>query len=477
MKKISFWFSSKVDDRTTGLKGEKYMEQKRESWGSRFGFIMATAGFAIGLGNIWRFPYMVGTNGGGAFLVVYLAICFTICVPLFIAEISLGRKTRLNPIQGMQKLTHKGSPWVMIGWIGAIACILLMSYYLMVIGWMAAYFVKALTGVFAGVTPEQTSVMYDTFVSDPMQVGAYTLGVVVVLGVIVTRGLKDGVEKACKWMLPALMIMLLILAVKSLMMSPQVEGAAGAMAGLKWYVTPDFSKINGGVVLAALGQAFFSIGIGIACAFVYGSYLAPDSDLPADATIVIALDTGIAVVAGLVIFPALFCFGMDPQAGPGLLFKTMPVIFGQLPGGSIFASMFFFLVVLAGLTSGMGYLEAPAATFSELFGISRKKSVWGILAIMYILGIPSILSQGPWSHILIFGKNFFDLADYISGNVMMPVDALLIALYTAFVWKFANFKDESNVGAKTFRIANSWKPLVVAVVPVAVFIIMVTAIF
>jgi len=438
---------------------------------------MATAGFAIGLGNIWRFPYMVGTNGGGAFLVVYLAICFTICVPLFIAEISLGRKTRLSPIQGMRKLTHKGSPWVLIGWIGAIACILLMSYYLMVIGWMAAYFVKAVSGVFAGATPEQTEAMFTGFVADPVQVGAYTLGIVILLGVIVTRGLKNGVEKACKWMLPILMVMLLILAAKSLMMSPQVEGAQGAMAGLKWYVTPDFSKLDGGVVLAALGQAFFSIGIGIACAFVYGSYLAPDSDLPTDAVIVIALDTGIAVVAGLVIFPALFCFGMDPQAGPGLLFQTMPVIFGQIPGGSIFASMFFFLVVLAGLTSGMGYLEAPATTFGELLGISRKKAVWSVLAVMYILGIPSILSQGPWSHIMIFGKNFFDLADYISGCVMMPVDALLIALYTAFVWKFSGFKEASNVGAKGFKITNAWKPLVVVVVPVAVFIIMVTAIF
>jgi len=438
---------------------------------------MATAGFAIGLGNIWRFPYMVGTNGGGAFLVVYLAICFTICVPLFIAEISLGRKTRLSPIQGMRKLTHKGSPWVLIGWIGAIACILLMSYYLMVIGWMAAYFVKAVSGVFAGATPEQTEAMFTGFVADPVQVGAYTLGIVILLGVIVTRGLKNGVEKACKWMLPILMVMLLILAAKSLMMSPQVEGAQGAMAGLKWYVTPDFSKLDGGVVLAALGQAFFSIGIGIACAFVYGSYLAPDSDLPADAVIVIALDTGIAVVAGLVIFPALFCFGMDPQAGPGLLFQTMPVIFGQIPGGSIFASMFFFLVVLAGLTSGMGYLEAPATTFGELLGISRKKAVWSVLAVMYILGIPSILSQGPWSHIMIFGKNFFDLADYISGCVMMPVDALLIALYTAFVWKFSGFKEASNVGAKGFKITNAWKPLVVVIVPVAVFIIMVTAIF
>ena len=454
------------------------MEKQRENWGSRFGFIMATAGFAIGLGNIWRFPYMVGTNGGGAFLMIYLLICATICVPLFIAEVSLGRKTKLNPIQGMRKLTKKGSPWVLIGWLGAIACILLMSYYLMVIGWMAAYFIKALTGVFNGATPEQTAAIFDNFVSNPMEVGAYTLGIVVILGLIVTRGLKNGVEKACKFMLPALMVMLVILAVRSLTMTPQVEGAMTAMDGLKWYVTPDFSKINGGVILAALGQAFFSIGIGIACAFVYGSYLRPDSDLPADASIVIFLDTFIAVMAGLVIFPALFCFGMDPQAGPGLLFKTMPVIFGSLPGGTIWAAMFFFLVVLAGLTSGMGYLEAPAATFAEVCGISRAKAVWTILAIMFVLGIPSILSQGPWADVKFFGKNFFDLADYISGNVMMPIDALLVALYTAFVWKFKGFKDDSNIGSTgAIRITNAWKPLVVVVVPLAVFIIMVNAIF
>ncbi|MCF8010574.1 MAG: sodium-dependent transporter [Clostridiales bacterium] len=442
--------------------------KKRESWGSRFGFIMATAGFAIGLGNVWRFPYMVGENGGGAFLLTYVLICAVICVPLFIEEVSLGRKMQLNPVSGMRKATKKGSPWVLIGWFGSIAALLIMSYYLMIIGWIFAYLFKVALGTFNGASAAEISNIFDTLVSSPIEVFMYTIPPAIILGLIVTRGLKDGVEKACKIMMPTLFIMLIILAIRSITLP-------GAWEGIQWYFTPDFSKINSSTILAALGQAFFSVGIGMAAAFMYGSYLKPkESDIPKDGILVILFDMLIAIIAGLVIFPALFAFKMMPDAGPGLIFLTMPKLFAQLPGGNFFGAIFFFLLILASFSTGVGFIEALASTTSELCNIKRKKAVWVTIGVMLILGIPSILSQGPWAHVLIFGKNIFDLVDYISGNVLLTSGALLLSLYTAFVWKFENFMEDTNMGASNFKISKSWKVLVCYVIPVVVTIILIT---
>ncbi len=446
------------------------MEKERANWGSRIGFILAAAGFSVGLGNIWRFPYMTGMNGGGAFLIVYLAISLIIGVPLFLSEVGLGRKTQLNPIAGMRKLTKKGSPWVAAGWLGTLASVFVMSYYLQVIGWMVAYFFKVISGTFKGMEAEQLDAAYASFTANTPVVMAFTLIVAIILGVIVTRGLKEGVEKACKIMMPTLFIFLLLLGIRSLTLPNAIEG-------VKWYLTPDFSKINAGVLVASLGQVFFSIGIGAACAFTYGSYLHPtQSDLPKDLAIVIFLDMLVAVIAGFVIFPALFSFGMEPDAGAGLLFVTMTRMFGELPVGNLLGGMFFFLIVMAGLTSGMGYLETVSNTMSELYNIDRKKSVWGTLAVMFLLGIPAILSQGSWSHVLILGMNFFDFYDYLSGNVLMTASGLMIILYTAFVWKFENYKEQNNIGATTIKIGNWQKILVTIIGPIAVAYITISAI-
>jgi NSS family neurotransmitter:Na+ symporter len=349
-----------------------------------------------------------------------------------------------------------------------------MSYYMVIIGWMLAYIVKSLSGAFNGTGPAETKAMYEAFVASPVQQAGYTLVVVAALGLTVTRGLKDGVEKACKWLLPILGIMLVVLAIRSMTMTPQVEGAKTAYEGFLWYITPDFTKITPQAVLAALGQSFFSIGIGIATAIVYGSYLKPDSDIPVDACWVVSMDTGFAFIAGLVIFPALFCYGMSPNSGPSLVFETMPIIFGQMTGGALWGALFFFLASIAGFTSGIGYLEAPVASFAEYFGMSRKKSTWGVLAVMFVLGIPSILSLSTWGDYKVMGKSIFDFADYLSGNIMMPVDALLVAIYTAFVWKFENYRDENNVGASgAIRVAGWWKYLISYLIPVALAAILV----
>ena len=444
--------------------------ENRESWGSRFGFIMAAAGFSIGLGNIWRFPYLVGTNGGGAFVFVYLIICALIGIPLFTMEMSLGRKTQLNPVEGMRSLTKKGSPWVLFGWLGVLAAFVILTYYIQIMGWIAAYLLKMGSGQLAGLNAEGYAQAFTDFTSNPLVVGGFTLVCVIIIGLISAKGLENGIEKACKILMPTLFIMLIILAIRSLTLP-------GAMEGLKWYLNVDFSKITGKTLLAALGQCFFSIGIASGGAFIYGSYLKKDSDIPGDGLIIIGFDTLAALIAGTVIFPAIFALGLQPDAGASLLFVTMSNLFNQLPLGNLFGAMFFLLVFFAALSSALGYLEPIVTTATELFKMNRKKAVWLCLALIFIVGFPTIMAQGPWSDILINGMNFFDFADYLSGNIMMPLGALVLSLYTLFVWKFNNYQKDANLGAEGFKVYSWWKPLVTVVIPVALLIIFVTGVF
>ncbi len=439
----------------------------RENWGSRFGFLMATAGFSIGLGTIWRFPYLLGQNGGGAFLAVYLVLAVFIGIPLFTAEISLGRKTQLTPIAGMRKLVGgRKSLWTLIGWLGVLAAFLIMSYYQLLMGWIVAYFVKTASGQFVGASTQQIQEAYTSFVSDPATVLQYTAFVVLIHGLIVTRGVQGGLEKANKWLLPLLWILLVLLAARSLTLP-------GAMAGVRWYLWPDPSKVTASAVLAALGQAFYSIGVGMAAAFVYGSYMDPaDSDVPGGATLVVVALTITAVIAGLAIFPALFAFGLEPNGGPGLVFVTMTNLFARIPAGPLVGGIFFFLVFLAGLTSGIALLEALAASLMDSLGLSRQLTVWGSLALIFLAGIPSALAFGPWSGVRLFGRNIFELVDFVSGNILLSAGGLLIALYTAVVWGFDAFQRETNLGARRLRVFDSWRPFVRFVVPAAVVLVL-----
>ncbi len=446
------------------------MEKKRESWGSRFGFIMAAAGFSIGLGNIWRFPYLTGVNGGGAFVLVYLLIVLLIGIPLFTMEMSLGRKTQLNPVEGMRSLTKKGSIWVLFGWLGVISAFLILTYYIQIMGWILAYLFKMISGSLKGLTAVQYAQTFTNFTTNTMAVSGFTLVCVIIIGLISARGLEKGIERACKIMMPALFIMLIVLAIRSLTLP-------GSLAGLRWYLNVDFSKINGSVVLAALGQSFFSIGIASGGGFIYGSYLKKDSDIPTDATIIVAADTLAALIAGIVIFPAIFALGLQPDAGPSLLFVTMSNLFNKLPLGSLFGGMFFLLVFFAALSSAIGYLEPIVMTGTELFKVNRKKAVWISLIAIYIVGYPTILAQGPWSNILIGGRNFFDFADYVSGNIAMPLGALLLSLFTLFVWKFNKYQEDTNIGAKKLKVYDWWSPLIKYLIPIALFLIFVTGVF
>lgn len=442
---------------------------QRGKWGSRFGYIMAAAGFSIGLGNIWRFPYLVGTNGGGAFVLVYLIICLVIGIPLFYMEVGLGRKTQLNPVEGMRSLTKKGSGWVSFGWLGIVAAFLILSYYFQIMGWIVGYLYKVVTNQFAGLNADGFTKLFNDFIQNPYELTIFTIISLLVVGFISSRALNKGLEKACKFMMPTLFIMLVILAIRSLTLD-------GAMEGLKWYLSVDFSKITMQTLLTALGQAFFSIGIASGGAFIYGSYLNKDSDIPIDGISVITFDLLAALIAGVVIFPAIFALGLKVDSGSSLLFVTMSNIFSQMPFGSVFAFAFFTLLLFAALSSALGYLEPISTTISELFKISRAKGVWIALSLIFVASVPPIMAHGPWQNIKLLGRNFFDFADYLSGNIAMPLGAIVLIFFAIFKWKFEGFKEDINNGATTIKINSLWKPVVLGLIPISLVIIFVMGI-
>lgn len=440
--------------------------QNRGTWGSRFGYIMAAAGFSIGLGNIWRFPYLVGTMGGGAFVLLYIVIIALIGVPLFFMEVALGRKAQLNPIDGMRKLTKKGSPWVSFGWLGVLSAYFILVYYMQIMGWIISYVVKMVSGQLNNLTAEQYSEVFTAFTANPTQLMIFTIIAMLIVGVISSQGLNKGLEKACSVLMPALFIMLIILAIRSLTLP-------GAFEGLKWYLSVDFSKINMQAALAALGQTFFSIGIASGGGFIYGSYLNKESNIPEDALMIIGFDTLAALIAGFVIFPAIFALGLQPDSGASLLFVTMSNLFSQLPLGQVFGTMFFVLVFFAALTSALGYLEPIVATFNEVLKMNRTTSIWVSLGLIFLGGIPPILANNVLKHVTILGKDLFTFADFLSGDVMMPLGAIVLAFFTVFVWKFDNFKEEVNAGAKSIKVTAAWKPIVLVLVPIALTVILI----
>ncbi|MBI4500668.1 MAG: sodium-dependent transporter [Gemmatimonadetes bacterium] len=439
----------------------------RESWGSRFGFIMATAGFSIGLGNIWRFSYLAGQNGGGAWVLVYLLCAMLIGIPLFTAEIAMGRKGQAMPISALRNLTgRKGSFWNLIGWLGITAAALIMTYYLMLIAWIVGYLVMIGSGHFTGMSTDQVTAAFPAFIARPGLVFFYTVLVGAATAAIVAAGVQKGIERASKIMMPALFILLFLLLIRSLTFP-------GAMAGLSWYLKPDFSKLSAAAVLAALGQCFFSIGIGMAGGIGFGSYLKPrESDVPGNAATVVVFDTFAALLVGAVIFPALFAFGLQPDSGPGLLFATMPNLFDKMPAGQFFGGLFFLLVLLAGLTSAIALVECLAATVSELAGIPRKASTWITAAVLILLQVPIILSQGPWADIKVAGRDLFGLVDWISGDIFLPVGGILVALFAGWVWGFRPFREDANQGATWLKIPTAWSPFIRFVIPATVGIIL-----
>ena len=439
----------------------------RENWGSRFGFIMATAGFAIGMGNIWRFPYIVGESGGGAFIIVYLILTAIIGVPLLTAEISLGRKAQLTPLEGMKKLSSPKSFWNILGWVEVLTTIIILGFYLMIMSWVTIYLKEYITGEAFLYTSETIQSHFNDIQRDPYSLIIYCALISLIMAIVAARGLQGGVELVSKIFMPVLLVMFVLLAFGS-------NTFEGSSEGLWWYLTPNFSKITFSVILSALGQIFFSIGIALTAGFVFGSYLDRDSsDIPGSVGIVVFFDTAIAILAGLVIFPALFAFGIEPNSGPGLLFVTMASLFKEIPFGMFLGGLFFFLVFIAAFTSIIGLLEAVISTAMDSFKISRLKSVLLCVSLTFILSVPNVLGFSEWSHIQVFGMSIFGFFDFLSAKILLPLGGLIISVYVAHIWGFNKFMDETNRGSENLKVTPIWGPVMKFLIPIIILVILI----
>lgn len=437
---------------------------EREQWGSKLGFILAAAGSAVGLGNIWRFPYITGQNGGAAFVLVYVALVFIIGFSVMLAEICIGRKAQLNAVGSFQKI--RGGAWPIVGWMGVAAGFIILSYYGVIAGWTMAYIAKSFTGLMGAAEAGKAGDVFGAFISNGPLTVAWQAAFMFLTIWVVYKGVGEGIEKYCKVLMPALFLILIILIGRAVTLD-------GAAKGLSFYLHPDFSKINGETILAALGQAFFSLSLGMGCMITYGSYLGKKELLPGAAAQVCFLDTMVAFLAGLVIFPAVFAFGVEPGAGPGLTFITLPSVFAKMPGGTIWSALFFLLLFIAALTSAISLLEVVTAYFMDEMKWSRAKAAWSMGTVIFLLGVPSALAQGAMT-INVFGKDFLSAADFLASNILLPLGGLFIALFVGWFWTDGAKSEVTNEGAHPFGLMTAWIWICRVVAPIAIAYIFIT---
>jgi neurotransmitter:Na+ symporter, NSS family len=436
----------------------------RESFGSRFGIIAAAAGSAVGLGNIWKFPYVAGQNGGGAFLFVYLLFIIAIGLPVMLSEFSIGRRAQRNAIGSFKKLAP-GSPWYLVGVMGVAAAFLILSFYSAVAGWTLEYIIKALTNAFAGRDEMDLNLMFGSFISGTWRPLFWQLLFMVLTAWIVMAGIKKGIEKYTKVLMPLLVLMIVVLCIRSVTLP-------GSREGLAFLFRPDFSKLTADAVLSALGQAFFSLSLGMGTLITYGSYIGKNNNLTGTVIQVSAADTIIAVMAGIAIFPAVFAFGIDPAEGPGLVFITLPGIFQQMHGGYFFALIFFILLAVAALTSSISILEVVVAYLIEELNLGRKKATVLAGVMITILGVFCTLSFGVLSEVTIFGMVIFDLMDFTSSNILLPLGGLFIVLFIGwYLGAGPAHREISNDGALRLGYFPVFMFLVKFIAPFAIALV------
>ena len=414
----------------------------RENFGSKLGAVLAAAGSAVGLGNIWRFPIETGQNGGAAFIIIYVACVFLLGIPIMMSEFFIGRHTQTNTAGAYRKLAP-GTPWKWVGRLGVLSGFVILSYYSVVAGWTAEYTTLAIGNYFSDKNAADFPFIFNTFVSNPWKSVSWMLAFMIVTHIIVIRGVKGGIEKFSKIMMPALFIMLIILAICSVMLP-------GASKGLEFLLKPDFSKISGSAWLSAMGQAFFSLSLGLGCLCTYGSYFRSDTNIGKTALNVALIDTFVAITSGFIIFPAVFNAGYtisSSDIGPSLLFITMPNVFqqafGNIPALSYGVSvLFYFLLVVAALSSTISMHEVVTAYVSEEFNTSRRKAATIVTAACSTIGIVCALSFGPFNDIKIFGMTIFDLFDYVSSNIFLPVGGMFISIFTGWYLDKKLVRDE-----------------------------------
>lgn len=412
----------------------------RDSFGSRFGVIAATAGSAIGLGNIWRFPYVAGENGGGAFLIIYLGFILLIGIPVMLSEFTIGRAAQRNVFGAFRKLAP-GKPWYLIGLMGVAAAFMILAFYTAVAGWTLEYIFQSLINGFDGLSSQQLNDMYFSFIGTPWRPLLWFFIFMALTAAIITAGVQKGIEKYTKILMPMLLVLLFILVVRSV----TLPGAGG---GISFLFKPDFSKITPSTVLEALGQAFFSLSIGMGTLITYASYIQKNDNLGSTAVSVAFADTFIAILAGLAIFPAVFAFNIEPGSGEGLVYITLPNIFQQMPGGYFFSLMFFILLGVAALTSTISVLEVIVAFFSEELGLKRKSATWLATASVSILGVMCVLSTSTMAGVKLFGFTVFDLMNFTSANILLPLGGFFIVMFIAWFLGRDKTKEELSNGGK-----------------------------
>ncbi len=434
-------------------------------WSSRWTFILATTGAAVGLGNIWKFPYLAGEHGGSAFVLVYLICVALLGIPMMMAEVMLGRRGRQTPMYTMRSLaeeTHRSRHWQWLGFAGTLTGVLILSYYSVIGGWTLAYAFRTGTGAFHDASAEGVSGLFNDFVGDPLAVFGWHSLFMLMTMVVVAFGVQKGLERATKYLMPALVVLLLGLVGYSATTGYMLEGVAFIFA-------PDFSRLTGTSMLAAMGQAFFSLSLGMGTIMIYGSYLPAGVSIARTSIIVALADTSIAVIAGLAIFPIVFANGLEPGAGPSLIFETLPLAFAQMTGGILIGVMFFILLLVAAWTSSISLIEPAVTLLVEKFRMTRLRASVLSGLVTWVLGLGTVFSFNIWADYRIFDKNFFDLLDFLTSNIMLPLGGLFIAVFCG--WLLAREVSQTELrldGGPGFHL---WHGLIRYVAPIAMLIV------
>ena len=446
---------------------------KRESFKSRLGFILVSAGCAIGIGNVWRFPFVVGENGGGIFVLFYLIFLVAMGLPVLTMELAVGRASRKSAVQGYKALEKPGSKWHIHGWVAIFGCYMLMMYYTTVSGWMVTYFYKFVSGEFkSSMNADDTGAVFSNLLADPLQM-AFWMILTVILGFIVcSRGLQNGLEKISKVMMSALLVLIVVLAVHSLTLS-------GAGEGISFYLIPNLDTVQevglGNVISAAMNQAFFTLSLGVAAMEIFGSYMGKEHTLAGEGAKICILDTFVAVMSGLIIFPACFSYDVEVTAGPKLIFVTLPNVFVNMAGGRIWGSLFFLFMTFASFSTVIAVFENIMSFCMDTFGWSRKKaSIINCIAVL-IASMPCVLGYNVWSNLhLIGGRDVLDSEDFIVSNLLLPLGSLVYLLFcvTKWGWGFDNYIEEANTGSG-LKLGRWLKRYFQFILPVLILIILI----
>jgi neurotransmitter:Na+ symporter, NSS family len=434
-------------------------------WANRWTFILAATGSAVGLGNIWKFPYITGENGGGAFVLMYLLCILAVGIPVMLAEVMLGRKTRLSPINAMKQLTiSEKAPVVfrLVGWMGALSGFFILSFYSVIAGWTLNYVVKMASGVFHGATAEFASAAFGELLGDPWMLLLLHTLFITMTGFVIARGVHKGLENAVRIMMPMLFLMLVLLLGYSLT-------TPGFMQSLDFLFSFDFSKLSAESVVVALGHSFFTLSLGMGAMMTYGAYMPKQASLGKTVLVVALLDTLVALAAGIVIFSVVFSNGMQPGAGPGLLFQTLPVAFAALPFGNLIGTVFFILVVIAAWSSAISIVE-PAVAWAVEKGYQRRPATIVICALSWLLGIGTVLSFNLWGDFKLSGRTFFDWLDFLTSNVMLPLGGILIAVFVGWFMRPEAIAAESRLGPIVMKVLLLMLRVVSPLAVLAVFV-------